>query len=71
MAVFGVLVAQGEHAVRACYAALTLQATLRTYAEELRRTHDLALQCRVGLNTGDVVVRPLPPACRWNTPRWG
>ena len=60
MAVFGAPLTQEDHAARACYAALTLQAALRAYAEELRRTHGLVLQCRVGLHTGDVVIRPMP-----------
>jgi class 3 adenylate cyclase/predicted ATPase len=60
MAVFGAPRTQEDHAARACFAALTLQAALRAYAEELRRTHGLVLQCHVGLHAGDVVIRPLP-----------
>jgi hypothetical protein len=45
--------------VRACYAALAIQAALRRYAEEVRRTHGLAVQSRVGLHSGDVVVRAI------------
>ena len=33
-----------------------MQAALHDYAEVVRRTHGLALQCRIGLNAGDVVV---------------
>src|SRR4029450_11479894 len=36
-----------------------MQAALRDYAEEVRRTHDLALQHRIGLNSGEVVVRTI------------
>jgi class 3 adenylate cyclase len=59
MALFGAPVAHEDHAVRACYAALAMQAALRRYAEEVRRTHGLALQMRVGLNAGEVVVRAI------------
>src|SRR5215510_8289863 len=57
MALFGAPVAHEDHAVRACYAALAMQEALRRYAEEVRRTHGLAVQIRVGLNSGEVVVR--------------
>src|SRR5215831_5529170 len=59
MALFGAPVAHEDHAVRACYAALAMQTALRRYAEEVRRTHGLALQMRVGLNAGEVVVRAI------------
>jgi class 3 adenylate cyclase/predicted ATPase len=59
MALFGAPVAHEDHAVRACYAALAMQATMRQYAEEVRRTQGLELQIRVGLNSGDVVVRAI------------
>src|SRR5712691_7543688 len=59
MALFGAPVAHEDHAVRACYAALTMQAAIRTYAEDVRRTHGLTVQMRVGLNAGEVVVRAI------------
>src|SRR5262245_61582523 len=59
MALFGAPVAHEDHAVRACYAALALQAALRRYAEEVRRAHGLEMQARVGLNSGEVVVRAI------------
>jgi len=59
MALFGAPVAHEDHAVRACYAALAMQDAMRRYAEEVRRTHGLAVQIRVGLNSGDVVVRAI------------
>ena len=59
MALFGAPVAHEDHAVRACYAALAMQAAMRQYAEEVRRTQGLELQIRVGLNSGDVVVRTI------------
>src|SRR5262245_54447161 len=57
MALFGAPVAHEDHAVRACYAALAMQMAMRRYAEEVRRSHGLEMQMRVGLNSGEVVVR--------------
>ena len=59
MALFGAPVAHEDHAVRACYAALAMQAAMRRYAEEVRRSHGLEMQTRVGLNSGEVVVRAI------------
>ena len=43
--------------MRACYAALRMQETLKRYADDTRRSHGVEVQIRVGLNSGDVVVR--------------
>ena len=59
MALFGAPVAHEDHAVRACYAALAMQAAMRRYAEEVRRSHGLEMLARVGLNSGEVVVRSI------------
>src|SRR5215468_2207631 len=59
MALFGALLAHEDHAVRACYAALAMQDALRRYSEEVRRTHGVEVQIRVGLNSGEVVVRAI------------
>src|SRR5215468_9928226 len=59
MALFGAPLAHEDHTVRACYAALAMQDALRRYAEEVRRTHGLPVQMRVGLNAGEVVVRTI------------
>src|SRR5438309_4179245 len=59
MALFGAPLAHEDHAVRACYAALAMQAALQRYAEEVRRTQGLTVQMRVGLNSGEVVVRAI------------
>ena len=59
MALFGAPIAHEDHALRACYAALALQRVIRPYAEEVRRTHGMLLQLRVGLNSGEVVVRAI------------
>ena len=57
MALFGAPLAHEDHAVRACYAALRMQELVKRYAEEVRRAHGVNVQIRVGLNSGEVVVR--------------
>ena len=59
MALFGAPLAHEDHAVRASYAALRMQDTVRRYSEELRRAQGVEVQIRVGLNSGDVVVRSI------------
>jgi class 3 adenylate cyclase/tetratricopeptide (TPR) repeat protein len=59
MALFGAPLAHEDHAARACYAALAMQDALRRYADEVRRAHGLPVQMRVGLNSGEVVVRAI------------
>ena len=59
MALFGAPLAHEDHAVRACHAALRMQQTVGWYAEELRRGRGVDVQIRVGLNSGEVVVRAI------------
>jgi class 3 adenylate cyclase/tetratricopeptide (TPR) repeat protein len=59
MALFGAPLAHEDHAVRACYAALRMQDTIRRYSEELRRSQGIEVQVRAGLNSGDVLVRSI------------
>ncbi|OLC13700.1 MAG: hypothetical protein AUH29_12080 [Candidatus Rokubacteria bacterium 13_1_40CM_69_27] len=56
MALFGAPLAHEDHAVRACYAALQMQDSVKRYAEEVQRAEGVAVQIRVGLNSGEVVV---------------
>jgi class 3 adenylate cyclase len=59
MALFGAPIAHEDHAVRACYAALAMQEAIRSYADQVRQTHRVEIQIRVGLNSGEVVVRAI------------
>jgi class 3 adenylate cyclase/tetratricopeptide (TPR) repeat protein len=59
MALFGAPIAHEDHAIRACYAALAMQEAMRRYSEEVRRAHGVEVQIRVGLNSGQVVVRAI------------
>ncbi len=59
MALFGAPIAHEDHAVRAGYAALRMQESVNRYAEEARRAHGVTVQIRVGLNSGEVVVRAI------------
>ena len=57
MAMFGAPVAHEDHAVRACYAALAMQEAIRAYADEARDAYGVRSEARVGLSSGEVVVR--------------
>jgi class 3 adenylate cyclase/tetratricopeptide (TPR) repeat protein len=59
MALFGAPLAHEDHAVRACYAALRMQESVKRYAEEIHRTAGVPLHIRVGVNSGEVVVRSI------------
>ena len=59
MALFGAPLAHEDHAVRACYAALRMQESVKRYAEGVRREHGITIRIRVGLNSGEVVVRAI------------
>ena len=57
LALFGAPVAQEDHAVRACYAALRMQELISAYGDTVQRTHGIPIQIRVGVNSGEVVLR--------------
>jgi len=54
MALFGAPLAQEDHALRGCYAALRMQEAVRRDARER-----VAVNVRIGLNSGEVVVRTI------------
>jgi class 3 adenylate cyclase/tetratricopeptide (TPR) repeat protein len=58
-ALFGAPIAHEDHPQRGLYAALSMQEQLGRYSNQLRGQGRLPLQARVGLNTGEVVVRSL------------
>ena len=55
MAVFGAPRALEDHALRACLAALDIQKQAGRLAAEVQRCDGLALELRVGLNSGEVI----------------
>ncbi|MBI3798654.1 MAG: AAA family ATPase [Deltaproteobacteria bacterium] len=58
-ALFGAPLAHEDHPQRALYAALRMQEEMRRYADQLRLKGGVPLQMRVGINTGEVVVRSI------------
>ena len=58
-ALFGAPVAHEDHPQRALYAALRMQEELKRYSSNLRETGKLPIEARVGVNTGEVVVRSI------------
>ena len=59
MAIFGAPLAYEDHAVRACYAALAMRDGIHGYAERLAAAHGVAVRARIGINSGEVVVRSI------------
>ena len=59
MALFGAPVAYEDHAVRACHAALDMHDSVAPLAARLRQTMNAEVSIRVGLNSGEVVVRSI------------
>ncbi|MBM4258076.1 MAG: zinc-ribbon domain-containing protein [Deltaproteobacteria bacterium] len=58
-ALFGAPIAHEDHAQRALYAALRMQNEMKQYSDKLRLEKGVPLQMRVGINTGEVVVRSI------------
>ena len=58
-ALFGAPVAHEDHPQRALYAALRMQEELKGYSARLREAGNLPIEARVGVNTGEVVVRSI------------
>src|SRR5262245_3202610 len=59
MATSGPSLAHDDHSVRACYAARRRQESVKRYADGVRREHGVTIRIRVGLNSGEVVVRAI------------
>ncbi|HZP35367.1 MAG TPA: AAA family ATPase [Methylomirabilota bacterium] len=59
MALFGAPLADEDHAIRACYAALRIHETLRWYGDQEWSPSGVPVSIRVGLNSGEVVVRSI------------
>lgn len=58
-ALFGAPIAHEDHPQRALYAALRMQTELKRYSDRIRAEGRLPIQVRVGVNTGEVVVRSI------------
>ena len=56
MALFGAPVAHEDHAQRACYAALSIQKSIKEYGEKLMKDLAVEFKMRIGINSGPVVV---------------
>jgi len=58
-ALFGAPIAHEDHPQRALFAALRMQEEMRRYSDQVRLKHGVPLAMRVGINTGEVVVRSI------------
>ena len=58
-ALFGAPIAHEDHPQRALYAALRMQEEMRSHSDQSRLKGGIPLQMRVGINTGEVVVRSI------------
>jgi predicted ATPase/class 3 adenylate cyclase len=59
LALFGAPIAHEDHTQRALYAALRMQQAIRRHSDRIRLEKGIALQIRVGIHTGEVVVRSI------------
>ena len=66
MAMFGAPVPCPDHAARACRAALLMQETVADYAHALHGSHRADVQIRIGINSGEVIVRSVASDLRWD-----
>jgi class 3 adenylate cyclase/predicted ATPase len=58
-ALFGAPIAHEDHPQRALHAALAMQEELHRYTDHLRNEGKIPVEARVGVNTGEVVVRSI------------
>ncbi len=63
-ALFGAPVAREDHPLRALHAAMRMQDELRSYGARLRAEGRPPIEIRVGVNTGEVVVRSIQTGAR-------
>jgi class 3 adenylate cyclase/tetratricopeptide (TPR) repeat protein len=56
MALFGAPVAHEDHAQRACYAALSIQKSVKEYGDKIQKDTGVEFKLRIGLNSGPVIV---------------
>jgi len=59
LALFGAPIAHEDHALRALFAALRMQQAMRHHSDKVRLEQGIPLQIRVGVHTGEVVVRSI------------
>ncbi len=59
LALFGAPIAHEDHALRALFAALRMQQAMRLHSDKVRLEQGIPLQIRVGVHTGEVVVRSI------------
>ena len=59
MALFGAPVAHEDHALRACYAALRTQEAIGRFAAEVQALAGSTILVRIGINSGEVLVRSI------------
>ncbi|MDF3835723.1 adenylate/guanylate cyclase domain-containing protein [Cupriavidus basilensis] len=59
LALFGAPIAHEDHALRALYAALRMQEAMRRHSDRVRLDQGIPLQIRVGIHTGEVLVRSI------------
>ena len=58
-ALFGAPISHEDHPQRTLYAALRMQEEMGRYGDQIRLKHGVPLAMRVGVNTGEVVVRSI------------
>jgi class 3 adenylate cyclase len=58
-ALFGAPLAHEDHPQRTLYAALRMQEELKRHSDHVRADGGLPIQARIGVNTGEVVVRSI------------
>ena len=70
MALFGAPLAHEDHAVRACYAALRMQESVKRYAEEVRQSQGLQPRSASASTPARWSSAPSAATSTWTTPPW-